>query len=118
MSYCRWSSMAWKCDVYAYGDVSGGHTIHVAGNRHVHPNGIPDLPNILEVSTEEFLAAYKVQHKRLDEAKLVPIGLPADGETYHEPTEEAMVERLQELAKMGYNVPEDLLVWPLDEGAG
>lgn len=42
MSYCRWSSMNWMCDVYVYEDVSGGWTTHVAGRRRAIPP-IPDL---------------------------------------------------------------------------
>lgn len=42
MSYCRWSSMNWMCDVYVYEDVSGGWTTHVAGNKRKFPP-IPDL---------------------------------------------------------------------------
>lgn len=30
MSYCRFSSEDYQCDVYAYADVAGGYTIHVA----------------------------------------------------------------------------------------
>lgn len=30
MSYCRFSSMNWMCDVYAYADMDGGWTVHVA----------------------------------------------------------------------------------------
>lgn len=43
MSYCRWSSMNWMCDVYVYEDVSGGWTTHVAGRRRV----IPPIPDIM-----------------------------------------------------------------------
>lgn len=42
MSYCRWSSMNWMCDVYVYEDVGGGWTTHVAGRRRALPP-IPDL---------------------------------------------------------------------------
>lgn len=42
MSYCRWSSMNWRCDVYVYEDVGGGWTTHVAGRRRLLP-AIPDL---------------------------------------------------------------------------
>lgn len=42
MSYCRFSSMNWMCDVYVYEDVSGGWTTHVAGNRKIFPP-IPDI---------------------------------------------------------------------------
>ncbi len=43
MSYCRWSSMNWMCDVYVYEDCGGGWTTHVAGNRRV----IQPIPDIL-----------------------------------------------------------------------
>lgn len=42
MSYCRWSSMNWMCDVYVYEDVGGGWTTHVAGRRRALPP-VPDL---------------------------------------------------------------------------
>lgn len=42
MSYCRWSSMNWRCDVYVYEDVAGGWTTHVAGNRKII-RPVPDL---------------------------------------------------------------------------
>lgn len=31
MSYCRWSSDDFECDLYCYADVRGGYTTHVAG---------------------------------------------------------------------------------------
>lgn len=37
MSYCRWSSMNWRCDVYVYEDVNGGWTTHIARNRVIFP---------------------------------------------------------------------------------
>lgn len=33
MSYCRWSSDNFECDLYCYSDVNGGYTTHVAGRR-------------------------------------------------------------------------------------
>ena len=42
MSYCRWSSMNWRCDVYVYEDVSGGWTTMVASNRRLFAP-IPDI---------------------------------------------------------------------------
>lgn len=40
MSYCRWSSDHFECDVYVYESVSGGWTTHVAGRRRKTP--LPD----------------------------------------------------------------------------
>lgn len=33
MSYCRWSCLDFKSDVYVYANINGAWTIHVAGNR-------------------------------------------------------------------------------------
>lgn len=33
MSYCRFSSDGFNCDVYVYEDCAGGWTTHVAANR-------------------------------------------------------------------------------------
>lgn len=42
MSYCRFSSNNWMCDVYVYESVYGGFQVHVAGRRRpIRP--IPDL---------------------------------------------------------------------------
>lgn len=40
MSYCRWSSDHFECDVYVYANVSGAWTTHVAGRRFKHK--VPD----------------------------------------------------------------------------
>ena len=44
MSYCRFSSDNWRCDVYVYERSGGGWATHVAGNRHIVPP-IPDIVN-------------------------------------------------------------------------
>jgi len=75
MSYCRWSSDNYQCDVYCYADVGGGYTTQVASRRRIP-------------------GADEYQH----------IGLPYDGEMFNDPTPLAMAERLQMLAKAGYSV--------------
>jgi hypothetical protein len=40
VSYCRWSSDHFECDVYTYANVSGAWTTHVAGRRRKHK--VPD----------------------------------------------------------------------------
>ena len=47
MSYCRWSTDNFKCDLYCYEDVNGGFTTHVASNR-------PSPPYPYEGSYDEF----------------------------------------------------------------
>lgn len=43
MSYCRWSSMGFKCDLYCYEHVGGFWATHVAGNKIVSPI-FPEAP--------------------------------------------------------------------------
>src|SRR5687767_6611694 len=41
MSYCRWSTDDFQCDLYCYEDVSGGFTTHVAGRRKIWDAPLP-----------------------------------------------------------------------------
>ena len=105
MSYCRWSSDNWKCDVYCYEDVSGGWTTHVAGMKRI---GVPEA-NFPEENTEEgkakWAAEMKAQMEYLDKAELVPIGLPYDGESFNDGSLQDFRVRLTMLKDAGYNVP-------------
>lgn len=42
MSYCRFSTDDYQCDVYVYEDVGGWWSTHVAGNRPVYAEPLPD----------------------------------------------------------------------------
>lgn len=111
MSYCRWSTDNFSCDIYAYEDCHGGWTIHVAGNRH-----IGDCPKIEwnrldrgEISGEEFAAQAKAQYDWLETCERREIDLPHAGDTFHEPTIEAFKKRLLELRAIGYHFPDEVL---------
>ncbi len=59
MSYCRWSSDDWQCDVYVYEDASGGWTCHVANRRHVFDDTYPGefgFPRLVQGSPGYHLA--------------------------------------------------------------
>ena len=105
MSYCRWSSDNWKCDVYCYEDCSGGWTTHVASQKHVD---VPEA-NFPEENTKEakdkWAKEMKEQMKHLETCTMRPIGLAYDGETFNDPTLEEFKERLTMLKEAGYNVP-------------
>ena len=105
MSYCRWSSDNWKCDLYCYEDVSGGITTHVAGNRIV--GDVPEAPLklLLDGTYKEYYRAYKKQSAFLDTAKHKKIGLPYDGESFNDPDYESFLDRLLHLRETGYNFP-------------
>lgn len=109
MSYCRWSSDNWKCDLYCYEDVSGGITTHVANNRVV--GDIPEAPLSLmaEGKIDEFVAAHKKQMAFIINAKRESIGLPYDGENFNDPDYASFFVRLMELRKVGYSFPDYVL---------
>lgn len=109
MSYCRWSSDNWRCDLYCYEDVSGGFTTHVAGNRVV--GEIPRDPSVLElvrgtISDEEWLTQHRAALKFLETAERRPIGLPHDGESFNDPDLPSFLKRVTDLRAMGYNIPD------------
>lgn len=109
MSYCRWSSDNWHCDVYSYADCEGGFTTHVANNRIV--GDIPEVPNMLEVDSNIWFKAYQRQMDFLDKAKHKFIGLPYDGDTFNDPDLSSFLIRLKDLKEIGYNVPS----WVIEE---
>jgi len=109
MSYCRWSSDNWRCDLYCYEDVSGGITTHVASNRVV--GEVPEalLSLLLNGKSEEFLVAHRKQMAFLETAKREIIGLPYDGESFNDPDYQSFLERLVYLREVGYNFPDHVI---------
>lgn len=106
MSYCRWSSLNWTCDLYCYEDVSGGYTTYVANRRIV--GKVPEAPLqlLVEGKLKEFEALECAQMKFLEHAEYNNIGLPYDGQSFNDPTLETFLARLLNLKKAGYNVPD------------
>lgn len=111
MSYCRWSSANWTCDIYCYENVSGGYTTHVAGSRLVGdaPQANFPLPGAPDETWAAYSMAHEVQRRWLETAKREPIGLAHDGETFNDPDLASFLKRLTGLRSLGYNVPEDVL---------
>ena len=110
MSYCRWSSMNYGCDLYVYADVNGGYTCHVAGRRYVGDTPIPALPNEWwKAPVEELMDAMAKQREWIDNAKQVDIGLPHDGESFYSLDRDSMVDALKMLKEEGYLMPDDLI---------
>lgn len=127
MSYCRWSSMNFMCDVYVYEDCDGGWTTHVAGNRRAIPP-IPTLPwptlrgktnapamgfihdnwmdkLIDSIKLKLWHLSYRLHMLSLRPIPSRPIGLPCDGKSFNDPTPGDCADRLIALRDMGYNVP-------------
>ena len=131
MSYCRFSSSNWMCDVYTYEHCGGGFVTHVAGRRRPFPP-IPDLPHrwwpnfggkfVLaerrvvypskwraagaNVFAHIWVAWHRLSMWSLDLIPLRDIGLPHDGEAFSDDTATECADRLESLKAMGYNVPQ------------
>jgi hypothetical protein len=103
MSYCRWSSDDFRCDVYCYCDGSGWR-IYVAGRRHVPVEPLPDPAP--EGDTDAWVERMVRVSQMIQDATLVDIGGPLDGESYHEPTPGDAADRLEEIRAAGYIVPQ------------
>lgn len=113
MSYCRWSSEDFSCDVYCYADCSGGYTTHVAGNRAVGeiPKTPPWPPRDADKATvekwaQESAEAHERQGEFLETCERQPIGLPHDSATFNDPDLSSFLARLEGLKALGYNVPD------------
>ena len=103
MSYCRWSSDDFSCDVYCY-ESSGGFETHVAGNRVI--GDIPKIPSFISSHPDVWLKAHKAQMAFLDTCERKPIGLPCDGMAFTDPDLPSFLSRLESLKQMGYIVPD------------
>ena len=112
MSYCRWSSENWECDLYCY-ESDRGFTTHVASNRLVGKVPRVEFPKA-EASDAEWKAwerDYRQQREWLRTAERKPIGLPYDGQTFDDPDRESFLRRLLELRAVGYRFPD----WVLED---
>lgn len=115
MSYCRWSSDNWKCDLYCYRDASGGYTIYVAA-RKLKKDIVPQIPEgLIDKSPKKWLRLHKKQMAFFETAEHEDIGLPFDGKCFNEPTLEEFLERILLLKGIGYNVPDYVVEQIRDE---
>ena len=131
MSYCRFSSMNWMCDVYVYADVNGGWSTHIAGRRKMFPP-IPELPLSLfnfkgrwskkkrkviypdrktEIIAHAWFWIWSKWHRWVHQFSysLIPfksLNLPHDGEYFTDNTAGECADRLERLRDIGYIVPQ------------
>lgn len=111
MSYCRWSSDDFQCDLYCYADCRGGFTTWVASNRIVYDKSLPPPVTFkkgapTEAEWKRFVARDRVVSKMLDKAKRVPIDHPVAGAQFTDPTLKVFRSRLVALRKMGFRFPD------------
>lgn len=118
MSYCRFSSDDFQCDVYVYEDCMGGFTTHVAGRRVVYKEALPPRVPLDKEHIDAFVAREVRIGEMVDAATRVEIGLPHDGESFNDPDAAACAERLESLRALGYRVPQYAIDMLRDEAVG
>jgi hypothetical protein len=107
VSYCRWSTDDFQCDLYVWEDASGGWRVAVAARRMVFDEPLPPLVPTGSVDfVERCIARYQLvstlpyHHEDLD--------LPHAGETFEEPTASAAADRVAALRALGYRCPDSV----------
>ncbi len=130
MSYCRFSSDDFQCDVYVYEDVSGGWTTHVAGNRIVWDQNFLDLMptdvmdryiavgNTIAIFegmrtnnlSDPLFDEFKAKHGQ-DAApyKRENVDHPDAQQSFNDPTAAACADRLQRYKDEGLHVPQEAI---------
>ncbi|WP_236175371.1 hypothetical protein [Pseudomonas pseudonitroreducens] len=106
MSYCRWSSDDFLCDVYVYESIDGGFATHVAANRVVFKEPLPPAVPFEPQYVKEFLERHNKVMAMVDAADRVRINLPHDGQDFNDPDAATCADRLEHLQSLGYNVPQ------------
>lgn len=121
MSYCRWSTDDFQCDLYCYEGNDDRYWTHVAGNR-VHWKielPPPEIENLLFKNGRMNKTALNRHIKRtihvgnlLNEEneginyERLPIGLAYDGQTFTDDTPEEFKDTLLLLKMTGYRFPD------------
>lgn len=103
MSYCRWSSDDYRCDVYVYESADGFMT-HVASNRVLPCRPLP--PAELNPSVMDWIARHEMVTEIISSSIHADITLDHAGETFTDATPGDCADRLEELRSIGYHVPQ------------
>lgn len=108
MSYCRYSSMDFQCDLYVY-ECQAGVAIQIAKNRPRIKDIIPEPPEEVYPPTRDYFMAqakhFSVVRNLAMQSPIEPIGLPLDGQHFLIADYDEAADKLIELFDMGYNVP-------------
>lgn len=118
MSFCRWSSDDYQCDVYVWADCEGGYRTEVAGRRRIFKVSLPP-PVTLPVgaansSERDAWAVATVERMRTVDALLddesrsewLDLPTPEGGNSYWHDTADEAADNLERLRGLGFNVPQ------------
>lgn len=108
MSYCRFSTDDYQCDLYVY-DSDQGVEVSVASVRYQYQEPLPE-----DVPMEDFpvwIERYKKVMAMVECAERVPIGLPHDGGYFTFDSHEDAADFVEKLGALGYQFPPELPEW-------
>lgn len=115
MSYCRFSTNAFRCDVYAYSDVAGGYTIHVAARKRLVPEDFPDpleeAMKGINDDPEGAMARYNTLNAEMNAFPLVELTAPSAGQIFRRDDLESFHAKMLELRGEGLRFPDEVLEW-------
>lgn len=106
MSYCRFSSDDFQCDLYCYADVFGGYRTHVATRKYVLSTELPPPLPWSKADTKAWLAREKEVRRILDSATMVRIEKSEDGKSFTDETAPELLKRIEWLRSLGYRCPD------------
>lgn len=116
MSYCRWSTDDFLCDLYVYESVGGFWSINVAGVKRVYHRPLPPyearpFPAKGRQRQREWVRRMRARDKARNKIgwHYKPIGGPHDGESFNEYSLEAAIARCEQLRAEGYRFPDYVL---------
>lgn len=111
MSYCRFSSNDWQSDVYVYGTLDETWMVHVAARRHVFKVPLPEPVSLRDDPGAWAKRSVAIMDMLDDSEKcaLEEINLPYANETFECQSPGEAANRLQELAALGYHVPDGVI---------
>lgn len=112
MSYCRFSTDDYQCDLYVY-ESDQGIEICVAGTRYHYQEPLP--ANIAFKDFDAWLKRHNKVMAMTRDAVKEPIGLPHDGGYFTFPDREDAAEFVEKLGALGYQFPADLPAWLREE---
>lgn len=107
MSWCRWSSLDWRCDLYVYESERGVEVDVAVRRRIIDPESLP-APIDPAVDIDAWAQRADEVHEIVRRADMIPIGLPHDGEYRTFDTLDEAADWIDELDRMGYVVPEGM----------
>lgn len=109
MSYCRFSSDNFKCDIYCY-ESEQGFVTHTAASRHaIELPECPTLTTLEQLGYEKYDRLYRYFDEAFNDSAHIPINDEFAGKTFTDPDLESFRDRLIMLREHGYRFPNDVL---------